>query len=319
MRDIPLIILTALDERDAMIDSLHAGADDYYRSRATSRCSRRGCARSSAANSSRTSTAKCASAAAHRARGVRSARRAPRRRDSRRAGRRTGAKNKELEAFSYSVSHDLRAPLRTIDGFSLAILEDYGDKLDDQGLAHLKRVRGAAQRMGELIDDLLELSRVGRTELRRATVNLTELARLVADELVKREPERAVSFVAEQSAVAFADSRLMQVLFDNLLGNAWKFLRAQLLGLNFGVSEAAGGAYFVRDNGAGFDMSYAKKLFSPFQRLHTEADFPGTGIGLATVHRIVDRHGGRVWAEGAVGEGATIFFTVSGGLAKREG
>jgi two-component system NtrC family sensor kinase len=221
-------------------------------------------------------------------------------------------KNKELEAFSYSVSHDLRAPLRTIDGFSKALLEDYGGQLDADGQRYLSRVRAAAQRMGELIDDLLQLSKVGRAELRRGRVDLSVLARTVATELQRVNPDRRVQVLIPDGVVADADYRLLQVVFENLLGNAWKFTNAVAEALiEFGVSQQGGvPTYFVRDNGAGFDMAYAGKLFTPFQRMHSEARFPGTGIGLATVRRIVDRHGGRVWAESAVERGATFLWTL---------
>jgi len=230
-------------------------------------------------------------------------------------------KNKELEAFSYSVSHDLRAPLRSIDGFSKALLEDYADKLDANGQRYLSRVRGAAQRMGELIDDLLQLSKVGRAELQRQRVDLSGLARAVATQLEGATPDRRVKIVIAEGVVADADYRLLQVVLENLLGNAWKFTTAVTEAIvEFGVSHQDGvPTYFVRDNGAGFDMSHAGRLFTPFQRLHPEALFPGTGIGLATVRRIVDRHGGRVWAESAVERGATFLWTLpalrSGSLA----
>jgi light-regulated signal transduction histidine kinase (bacteriophytochrome) len=220
--------------------------------------------------------------------------------------------NKELESFSYSVSHDLRAPLRSIDGFSQSLLEDCAGKLDPRSTDYLHRVRASAQRMGELIDDLLQLSRVGRAELRREPVDISELARTVVGELLQREPDRQVEVEIEEALVAEVDSRLMRVVLDNLLGNAWKFTaKAARPRVQVSSDRAADGpVYFVRDNGAGFDMAYADKLFLPFQRLHRECEFPGTGIGLATIHRIIDRHGGRVWAEGAVGRGATIYFTV---------
>ena len=220
--------------------------------------------------------------------------------------------NKELESFSYSVSHDLRAPLRSIDGFSQALVEDCADKLDPKGLDHLRRVRLAAQRMAELIDDLLHLSRVGRAELHRAQVNLSDLARGVAGELQRREPDRHVDMAIEGGLVADVDSRLMRIALENLIGNAWKFTaKAAQPRVEFASRRTADGiTYFVRDNGAGFDMAYVDKLFRPFQRLHLASEYSGTGIGLATVHRIVDRHGGRVWAEGETGRGATIFFTV---------
>jgi signal transduction histidine kinase len=220
--------------------------------------------------------------------------------------------NKDLESFAYSVSHDLRAPLRGIDGFSQALLEDCADTLDARSIDYLHRVRASAQRMGELIDDLLQLSRVGRADLRRQQVDMSDIARTVVADLRQGDPDRQVDVDIEEALVADVDSRLMRVVLDNLLGNAWKFT-ANVAQPRIQVrrdSAAEGPVYFVRDNGAGFDIAYVDKLFRPFQRLHRECEFPGTGIGLATTHRIIDRHGGRVWAEGAVGHGATIYFTV---------
>jgi len=220
--------------------------------------------------------------------------------------------NQELEAFSYSVSHDLRAPLRSIDGFSRILLEDYPDKLDAEGKDSLKRVRAASQRMGELIDDLLKLSHASRTEMRRTEVDLTALAGEIAAELRRDDPARQGRWVIAPGLVATGDPQLLREVLENLLGNAWKFTgkRADPV-IEFGVTNGeAVRAFFVRDNGAGFDMAYAGKLFGAFQRLHATADFPGTGIGLATVQRIIHRHGGRVWAEGAVGQGATFYFTL---------
>ena len=221
-------------------------------------------------------------------------------------------KNKELEAFSYSISHDLRAPLRSINGFSKILLEDYAGKLDEKGHGYLHRVCEAAKRMGELIDDLLELSRVGRAELRRGYVDVSALVRTVAAELQKASPDRPVQVLVADRVGADADRSLLQVVLENLLGNAWKFTAAVPEPvIEFGVSQRDGVlTCFVRDNGAGFDMAYVERLFTPFQRLHSEAEFPGTGIGLATIRRIVERHGGKVWAEGAVGRGATFFWTL---------
>jgi len=222
------------------------------------------------------------------------------------------AANKELEAFSYSVSHDLRAPLRSIDGFSQALAEDYADKLDAQAENYIARVRAATQRMGLLIDDLLNLSRVSRAELHREPVSLTAIAQFVAAELQNAEPQREVEFALEKGIEVFADPRLLRIVLDNLLGNAWKYTskhpRARI---EFGKTMCNGSvAYFVRDDGVGFDPSYSERLFGAFQRLHGGTEFPGNGVGLATVQRIVRRHGGRVWAEGAVGKGATFYFTV---------
>jgi light-regulated signal transduction histidine kinase (bacteriophytochrome) len=220
--------------------------------------------------------------------------------------------NRELEAFSYSVSHDLRAPLRHIDGFSQILLDTYQDKLDEAGRKHLGTVRKAAKRMSDLIDDLLELSRVSRAELHRGPVNLSDIARAAIGELQAGERERSVRWEIEDQLTAEGDARLVRVVIDNLFGNAWKFTsKSPEPRIAFGAERHDGvPAYFVRDNGAGFDMAYVGKLFRPFQRLHGESEFPGTGIGLATVHRIVTRHGGRAWAEGAVRGGATFFFTL---------
>jgi light-regulated signal transduction histidine kinase (bacteriophytochrome) len=223
------------------------------------------------------------------------------------------AANQELESFAYSVSHDLRAPLRSIDGFSQALLEDYKDKVDEEGQDYLRRVRAAAQRMAQLIDDILKLSRITRNEMTHTEVDLTALAREVAAELREQEPQRQVEFVIAEGLVARGDPRLQRVVLENLLGNAWKFTaHREQAQIEFGRTEAGGGpALFVRDNGAGFDMAWVDKLFAPFQRLHSEQEFPGTGIGLALVQRIVYRHGGRIWAEGKVGEGATFHFTLN--------
>ena len=221
--------------------------------------------------------------------------------------------NQELEAFSYSVSHDLRAPLRSIDGFSQAVIEDYADKLGDRGRDHLNRVHTATQHMGHLIDDLIKLARVARAEMKREAVDLSALAADVLAELQKNQPERRVEYHIEPGLTAEGDARLLRVALDNLLGNAWKFTGKQAHArIEFGATHDTDGApgFFVRDNGVGFDMTYADKLFGAFQRLHSVSEFPGTGVGLATVQRIVHRHGGRVWAEGAVGKGATFYFSL---------
>ena len=222
------------------------------------------------------------------------------------------AANRELEAFSYSVSHDLRAPLRSIDGFSLALLEDYTNLLDDQGQDYLQRVRSATQKMAQLIDDLLKLSRLTRGELNLVPVDLSALARGVAAELQKSQPERRVTFRIVPGLTDSADPNMLKVVIENLLGNAWKFTgKTEEATIEFGAAEVEGTpAFFVRDNGAGFDMTYADKLFGTFQRLHQDRDFPGTGIGLSLVKRIILRHGGRVWAEGEVGRGATFWFSL---------
>ncbi|PYP34069.1 MAG: histidine kinase [Gemmatimonadetes bacterium] len=215
------------------------------------------------------------------------------------------AANTELDAFAYSVSHDLRAPLRSIDGFSQALLEDYGGRLDDAARGHLDRVRAASQRMAQLIDDLLGLSRVTRAELRRERVDLSALAQSVVADLQGRDQERAVEFAIAPDLTADADPDLLRVVLENLLANAWKYTaKRPQPRIEFGLTPHDGkSAFYVRDKGAGFDMMYASKLFGAFQRLQT-------GIGLATVQRIVHRHGGKVWAEGAVGQGATFYFTL---------
>jgi PAS domain S-box-containing protein len=220
--------------------------------------------------------------------------------------------NSELEAFSYSVSHDLRAPLRAIDGFSQILLEAYEDKLDEEGSIYLRRTREASQRMGQLIDDLLELSRMTRGEMSRKRVDLSELAMKIVDEYRRDQPERHVETVIEQELVAKGDEGLLRMVLENLLGNAWKFTRDQPHPkIEFGIIDCADApAYFVRDNGVGFDMAYVNKLFGAFQRLHHASEFEGSGIGLATVQRIIHRHGGQVWANGEIGQGATFFFTL---------
>ena len=220
-------------------------------------------------------------------------------------------RNKELEAFSYTVSHDLRTPLRAIDGFSHAILDDYSDKLDETGKNHLKRIRQAAQRMGELIDDILQLSRVTRTEMSIDRVDLSQMAREVVDVLQRQNNDRVIETIIADGLVTEADRGMMRIVLENLLGNAWKFTRnVPHAVVEFGIRAEDEAAYFVRDNGAGFDMAYVDKLFRPFQRLHSEKDFPGTGIGLATIQRVIEKHGGHVWAEGAIGQGASFFFTL---------
>ena len=223
------------------------------------------------------------------------------------------AVNKELEAFSYSVSHDLRAPLRSIDGFSQALVEEYGDRLDDTAADYLRRIRGATRRMGELIDDLLDLSRVTRRELHRQEVDLSALASAVVAGLARAEPERQVEIDIAAGLMGHGDPHLLRLALDNLLGNAWKFTSRRLSArIEFGArQEGDRPVYYVSDNGVGFDMAYADKLFGAFQRLHPGHEFPGTGIGLATVHRIVLRHGGRVWAQSEIGQGATFFFTLA--------
>ncbi|HJV49904.1 MAG TPA: MASE3 domain-containing protein [Noviherbaspirillum sp.] len=227
--------------------------------------------------------------------------------------------NRELEAFSYSVSHDLRAPLRAIDGFSQILGRNYEALLDAKGKDYLDRVRRASQRMGELIDDILYLSHVSRQETVRSTVDVTQLAQDIARDLRQGDPERAVEFVIAPGMQIDADPKLIRIALENLIGNAWKFTgRQPAARIEVGlVSDAGVPALFVRDNGAGFGMEYAHKLFNAFQRLHAASEFDGTGIGLATVQRIAHKHGGRTWAEGKEGEGATFYFSCGSAAAEQ--
>ncbi|HLZ09372.1 MAG TPA: ATP-binding protein, partial [Chloroflexota bacterium] len=221
--------------------------------------------------------------------------------------------NRELESFSYSVAHDLRAPLRGIDGLSQALAEDYLERLDGTALQYLKRIRLGSQRMGALIDDLLSLSRVARREMQRVEIDLSAMAQTIADELRIREPGRDVTFVIASKVNGRGDPHLVRLAFDNLFENAWKFTSKHASArIEFGVERREENTvYFIRDNGAGFDMMHADRLFSAFQRLHQESEFPGTGIGLVTVQRILRRHGGQIWAEGAVEQGAVFYFTLA--------
>jgi signal transduction histidine kinase len=220
--------------------------------------------------------------------------------------------NRELEAFSYSVSHDLRAPLRSIDGFAQALREDWGDRLDEAGQDHLARVRNAAQRMGRLIDDLLKLSRLSRAQVVRVEVDLSQIARDIAGEQKERNPTRQVTWRIDEQLRARCDPALARIALENLLGNAWKFTsKTPEAWIEFtALPDVVPQTFVVRDNGAGFDMRYADKLFAPFQRLHGERDFPGTGIGLATVQRIVHKHGGEVRTRAEIGRGASFYFTL---------
>jgi DNA-binding response OmpR family regulator len=309
VRDTPLIMLTSLEDRDAMIRGLAAGADDYIakssdlqvlRARVLAQIRRkrfedenRGIREQLLRKELEASEARSAKELAETKVALLE--------DVER-------KNKELETFAYSVSHDLRAPLRSIDGFSQLLVEEHASELDEEGKDYLRRVRVATKRMGDLIDDLLELSRVGRAALERESVDLAEMGREVAVELSRREPARNVELQTPNRLLADADPRMMRIVLENLLGNAWKFTNgAPVQKVVLTVNERV---YRVSDTGAGFDMAHADKLFAPFQRLHDEREFPGTGIGLATVHRIIDRHGGRIWAESTPGNGATIFFTL---------
>ncbi len=221
--------------------------------------------------------------------------------------------NRNLEAFTYSVSHDLRAPLRALGGFSAALLEDCGDSLGEAGRGFAERIQAASEQMAKLIDDLLHLSRVSRAEIHLESVDLGAEAANIAGELQRQGPDRRVLFTIQQPVCALADRRLIGTVLQNLLDNAWKFTsRQDDASIEFGTARAGDASIccYVRDNGAGFDPAYVDKLFSPFQRLHTAREFPGTGVGLASVRQIVERHGGRVWAKGAVEAGATFYFTL---------
>lgn len=312
-RDIPLIMHTALEEQAAMIAGINAGADDYIAkssdlevlfARVRAQLRRKQFEDENRNIREQLLQKEREVVVAHSARELAETRAV--------FVEQLERKNSELEAFSYSVSHDLRAPLRSIDGFSKLLLDDHAGELNAKGQDYLHFVRAAAQRMGELIDDLLLLSRVGRADLRRDRVDLSSVARVAAERLKREDPGRQVTICIEDQLVVVADDGLMRVLLENLLGNAWKFTTKTLEArIEVGAEQHDDGTvFFVRDNGAGFDMSHAKKLFNPFQRLHTESEFPGTGIGLATVHRIIDRHGGRISADSVVDQGATFYFTI---------
>jgi two-component system NtrC family sensor kinase len=313
LRNTPLIMLTAVEDRQTLIEGLGTGADDYIakssefdvlRARIQAQIRRKQFEDENRRIRDQLLHSELEAAEARAARELAEAKAA--------LVEELKYKNRELEAFSYSVSHDLRAPLRGIDGFSQALLEDYGERLDETAQGYLHRIRTAAQRMAALIDDMLLLSRISRAEVHRERVDLSRLALAVADELKLQDPERAVAIEIQAGLSAQADPGLIRVLLDNLFGNAWKFT-ARTADARIELSAQAEGAetiFAVKDNGAGFDMAHVGSLFQPFQRLHDAADFPGTGIGLATVQRVVDHHGGRIWAHGAVDRGATVFFTI---------
>jgi DNA-binding response OmpR family regulator len=318
MRDIPVVMLTAVEDRDAMILGLSAGADDYIakssdfellRARVHAQIRRKQFEDENRLVRERLLRAEMETVEARAAMELAETRAA--------LVDELKAKNDELESFSYSVAHDLRAPLRSIDGFGWALLEDYGDTLDDKGRQYLRSVRDSAQHMASLIDGLLALSRVTRGEFERTNVDLSAIARGVADRLAHSTPQRNVEIAISKGLEAECDSRLMRIVFENLLGNAWKFTASRASAkIEIGaLNEAARTVFFVRDNGAGFDMAYASKLFRVFQRLHSAKEFEGTGIGLATVQRVVQRHGGRIWAEAAVDSGAAFFFTLHSSVA----
>jgi two-component system NtrC family sensor kinase len=312
-REIPIVMLTALEDREAMIEGLGAGADDFIakssdfevlRARLLAQIRRKQFEDENRMIREQLLRKELEALEARATRELAETRAV--------LIEELERKNKELEAFSYSVSHDLRAPLRSIDGFSQALLDDHGETLDAQGQNYLRRVRAAAQRMGELIDDLLQLSQVGRAPLRRERVDLSALALTVADGLRRASARPETQVRVAEGLIVKGDTGLLRVVLENLMGNAWKFSAgtADPIIEVGAITNDATIIYFVRDNGAGFDMTYADRLFAPFHRLHSDAEFPGTGIGLATVQRIVGRHGGRVWAEGEVGKGASIFWTL---------
>ncbi len=314
VRDIPLILLTAVEGREAMLEGLAAGADDYIaksgefdvlRARVRTQIRRRQSEGENRRFREELMQSEADGTEARAAKEVAEARA--------QLVDELERKNEELEAFSYSVSHDLRAPLRAIDGFSQAILEECPDQLDEVGRGYLRRVRGAAQRMAELIDDLLKLARIGAAELLRRRIDLSQIAREVADELRAREPGREVDVRIEPALYADADERLLRIALENLVGNAWKFTaKREHAAIEIGAEQSpAGTSYFVRDDGVGFNAKSAQKLFRPFQRMHAASDFPGTGVGLATVRRIVERHGGRIWVESERDAGATFRFTLA--------
>jgi two-component system NtrC family sensor kinase len=314
VRDVPVIIVTSTENREAMLESLGIGADDYIaksndfdvlKARVHAQIRRKQFEdenRRIREQLLRRDLEAAEARAAHQLAAAKAA-----------LAEELELKNRELEAFSYSVSHDLRSPLRSIDGFSLALLEDCGDQLDENGRKYLGFVRESAQLMARLIDDMLTLARVARSDMERVPIDLSVIARAVVTRLERAEPTRAVDVRIEEGMTGDGDPHLVEVVLENLLGNAWKFSSKRALAqIEMGATSRDGrSAYFVRDNGAGFDMNYAYKLFGTFQRLHTSADFVGTGIGLATVQRVIQRHGGSIWAEGAIDTGATFTFTLA--------
>ena len=320
LRDTPLVALTGQDGRDAMIEAFGAGADDFVSKTAGREVLS---ARVKAQIRRKQFTDEVRQVrerllrSEHEAAEARAAKQLAETRAAlaeklERSNAELAAANRELEAFSYSVSHDLRAPLRSIEGFSQALLEDHGAALPPGARSYLDRIRAGAQRMSELIDDLLRLSRVTRADMRREPTDLSAMVSAVIGELRRGDPAREVEIAIQSDVHAVADRRLVKITLENLLGNAWKFTsKTASARIEFGARRDAGEqVFYVRDNGAGFEMKYAERLFGAFQRLHSDKDFPGTGIGLATVQRIVLRHGGRIWVEAAPGSGATFQFTL---------
>lgn len=320
VRDTPLIFLTASEQRDAVIEGLAAGADDFVSkssgfevlsARVQAQIRRKQNEDEQRKVREQLLRSEFEASEERAARALAEAR-ATLAEELTRTNIELAQANRELESFSYSVSHDLRAPLRTISAFTHALVEDLGDKLDGRATDHVRRVLAASHRMSDLIDALLELSRISRSPIGRHRVDLSTVANSAIDELVRREPGRNVIVTVAPDLVVDADGRLMRILFDNLLGNAWKFTaKCEAPWIEVGATGGTGDTvYFVQDNGAGFNMDQADRLFTPFGRLHSDHEFKGTGIGLATVRRIVERHGGRIWAEGAAHAGAKISFTI---------
>ena len=313
LQKIPLVLLTSVEEPDAMVEGINAGADDYVakstnfdvlKARVRAQLRRRQFEEEYRTIREELLQKEIEATQARAERDLSEARA--------RLVKELEQKNRDLEAFAYSVSHDLRAPLRAISGFSQSVLKNFGDRLPAAARDDLARVQSAVGRMRQLIEALLDLSRSGLSELNRQSVDLTSLARAVGEEIAQLEPDRQVDFQVEENLTASSDPALARIVFANLLGNAWKFTRRvptpriEVGSLQKGDRKV----YFVRDNGAGFDSSRAQDLFKPFQRMHAARDFPGAGIGLATSRRIVERHGGEIWAEGAVDRGATLYFTL---------
>ena len=320
VRDTPLIILTASEQRDAVIEGLGAGADDFLSkgngfdvlsARIQAQIRRKQIEDEQRKVREQLLRSELDAAEARASRALAEAR-AGMAEELKRTNEELARANRELETFSYSVSHDLRAPLRTISAFTHAIIEDLGDKLDGRARDHVRRVLASSSRMADMIDALLELARISRSPIGRHRVDLSNLATLALDDLAGRDPARRVGFDVMPGLIVEADGRLMRILLDNLFVNAWKStagVAAARIGIA-GDRHRGEPVYFVHDNGAGFDMAHADRLFEPFQRPEADGDFTGTGIGLATVRRIIERHGGKIWAEGSIGGGARFSFTI---------
>jgi two-component system NtrC family sensor kinase len=314
VRDVPLILMAMDDDQQTLIEALAAGADDYVLAsgdtevlgaRIRAQLRRRQLQDERRKIRDRLLRQEIQVAKAHAATEIAVAK-ADGVDDLAR-------KNEELEAFSYSVSHDLRAPLRAVEGYTRILIENVAEHLDESGLHYAERISSGVARMTEMIDDLLELSRVGRAQLQRTTIDLAELATTILDDLAAGEPERHVTIIIGPTLIASADPRLIRNVIENLIGNAWKFTAKTpdaTIEIGSHQTDDTPRTYYIRDNGDGFDMTKAGRLFTPFQRLHSQTEFPGTGIGLATVHRIIDRHTGHVWAEAQTGHGATFYFTL---------